>query len=379
MIYLDNAATTFPKPESVYVAMDKANRELGINAGRGSYKLAREASELIADTKRRLRDLVHADIDSAVVFSPSITVALNQVIHGIGFNKNSIVYVSPYEHNAVARTIHNVSKKIGFKVKLLPIDSGYEIDLDKTKYEFSKEKPSVVICTHVSNVTGYILPIEEIFKEAKKYEAICVLDSAQSLGLVPIDVRNNNVDILAFAGHKTLYGPFGIGGFINVSGIELEEYVTGGTGSDSLNLDMPNGMEAKYEASSCNIIAVAGLNAALTDICAEKCMVHERELTDYLINELQGNPKIKLFLPGNREQHVGIVSFIYEDMNSDDVGMILDEDYDIAVRTGYHCAPYIHDYLKDKSTLGTVRVGLGQFSTKEDIDALVRALKEIDE
>lgn len=379
MIYLDNAATTFPKPESVYVAMDKANRELGINAGRGSYKLAREASELIADTKRRLRDLVHADIDSAVVFSPSITVALNQVIHGIGFNKNSIVYVSPYEHNAVARTIHNVSKKIGFKVKLLPIDSGYEIDLDKTKYEFSKEKPSVVICTHVSNVTGYILPIEEIFREAKKYEAICVLDSAQSLGLVPIDVRNINVDILAFAGHKTLYGPFGIGGFINVSGIELEEYITGGTGSDSLNLDMPNGMEAKYEASSCNIIAVAGLNAALTDICAEKCMVHERELTDYLINELQGNPKIKLFLPGNREQHVGIVSFIYEDMNSDDVGMILDEDYDIAVRTGYHCAPYIHDYLKDKSTLGTVRVGLGQFSTKEDIDSLVRALKEIDE
>ncbi len=379
MIYLDNAATTFPKPESVYVAMDKANRELGINAGRGSYKLAREASELIADTKRRLRDLVHADIDSAVVFSPSITVALNQVIHGIGFNKNSIVYVSPYEHNAVARTIHNVSKKIGFKVKLLPIDSGYEIDLDKTKYEFSKEKPSVVICTHVSNVTGYILPIEEIFREAKKYEAICVLDSAQSLGLVPIDVRNINVDILAFAGHKTLYGPFGIGGFINVSGIELEEYITGGTGSDSLNLDMPNGMEAKYEASSCNIIAVAGLNAALTDICAEKCMVHERELTDYLINELQGNPKIKLFLPGNREQHVGIVSFIYENMNSDDVGMILDEDYDIAVRTGYHCAPYIHDYLKDKSTLGTVRVGIGQFSTKEDIDALVRALKEIDE
>jgi cysteine desulfurase family protein len=379
MIYLDNAATTFPKPESVYVAMDKANRELGINAGRGSYKLAREASELIADTKRRLRDLVHADIDSAVVFSPSITVALNQVIHGIGFNKNSIVYVSPYEHNAVARTIHNVSKKIGFKVKLLPIDSGYEIDLDKAKYEFSKEKPSVVICTHVSNVTGYILPIEEIFREAKKYEAICVLDSAQSLGLVPIDVRNINVDILAFAGHKTLYGPFGIGGFINVSGIELEEYITGGTGSDSLNLDMPNGMEAKYEASSCNIIAVAGLNAALTDICAEKCMVHERELTDYLINELQGNPKIKLFLPGNREQHVGIVSFIYEGMNSDDVGMILDEDYDIAVRTGYHCAPYIHDYLKDKSTLGTVRVGIGQFSTKEDIDALVRALKEIDE
>ncbi|SFC69845.1 aminotransferase class V-fold PLP-dependent enzyme [Butyrivibrio sp. YAB3001] len=379
MIYLDNAATTFPKPESVYVAMDKANRELGINAGRGSYKLAREASELIADTKRRLRDIVHADIDSAVVFSPSITVALNQVIHGISFNKNSIVYVSPYEHNAVARTIHNVSEKIGFKVKLLPIDSGYEIDLDKTRYEFSKEKPSVVICTHVSNVTGYILPIEEIFREAKKYEAICVLDSAQSLGLVPIDVRNNNVDILAFAGHKTLYGPFGIGGFINVSGIELEEYITGGTGSDSLNLDMPNHPEGKYEAASNNIVAIAGLNAALEALDVKKNFEHERKITEYLIRRLQTIKNVHMYLPNDLEQHVGIISLTFDGLKSEDVGMILDEDFDIAVRTGFHCAPYIHEYLRDKSSLGTVRIGLGQFNTQYDIDSIIDALKQIAE
>ena len=142
MIYLDNAATTFPKPEKVYVAMDYINRNGAVNAGRGSYRLAQEASKLITDTKNKIRELIHVDSSIAVVLTPSVTIAINQIAHGIELRKNATIYVSPYEHNAVARTIHNVSKKIGFKVKLLPIDSGYEIDLDKTKYEFSKEKPS---------------------------------------------------------------------------------------------------------------------------------------------------------------------------------------------------------------------------------------------
>ena len=377
MVYLDNAATTFPKPEMVYSSMDKANRELAVNAGRGSYKLARKASELISDTKQRLRDLIHADISTSVVFSPSITIALNQVINGLNFSKNSIVYVSPYEHNAVARTVHKASEKNGFQVKQLPLDEGYEIDIDKLKYEFSKEKPAVVICTHVSNVTGYILPVEEIFKEAKKYNAICILDSAQSMGLVQIDVRNLDVDIVAFAGHKTLYGPFGIGGFINVSGVKLQDFISGGTGSDSLNLDMPNHPEGKYEAASFNIVAVAGLNAALQDVDLENGYKKEKELTDYLIARLRKVKGVKLFLPKNLDRHIGIVSFVVTGMESDDVGTILDEDYDIAVRTGYHCAPYIHDYIGDKKNFGTVRVGIGQFNTKDDIEVLIDAMQEI--
>ncbi len=377
MVYLDNAATTFPKPEMVYSSMDKANRELAVNAGRGSYKLARKASELIADTKQRLRDLIHADINTSVVFSPSITIALNQVINGLDYSKSSTVYVSPYEHNAVARTVHKASEKNGFQVKLLPLDEGYEIDLDKLKYEFSKEKPAVVICTHVSNVTGYILPIEEIFKEAKKYNAICILDSAQSMGLVQIDVRNLDVDIVAFAGHKTLYGPFGIGGFINVSGVKLQDFIAGGTGSDSLNLDMPNHPEGKYEAASSNVVAIAGLNAALQEVDLDNGYKKEKELTDYLIDRLRTVKGVKLFLPNNLDRHIGIVSFVLPGMESGDVGTILDEDYDIAVRTGYHCAPYIHDYIGDKKNSGTVRVGIGQFNTKEDIKVLINAIQEI--
>ena len=380
MIYLDNAATTFPKPECVYEAMDNANREMGVNAGRGSYNLARKASGVIAETKSELRKLIHADESVPVVFSPSITVAINQIANGIAWNKGVTVYVSPYEHNAVARTLHNLSARIGFKIAMIPIDEErMEIDLEKTKYVFSKDRPYAVFCTHVSNVTGYILPVENIFVEAKKYGAITVLDAAQSLGLIDVDVNKLNADIIAFAGHKTLYGPFGIGGFVNISRIALDVFLTGGTGSDSLNLSMPDGIEAKYESSSINISAIVGLNAAIKSLNVEGNFRHEKDLTEYLINKLRQIKNVKMFLPDDLSRHIGIVSFVYSGLNSEDVGTILDADYDIAVRTGYHCAPFIHDYLKVKSSLGTVRVGLGQFSKKEEIDTLCKALEEIDE
>lgn len=172
MIYLDNAATTFPKPECVYVAMDKINREGAVNAGRGSYKLAQKASDLIADTKKKIRELVHVDSSTAVVFSPSITIAINQIVNGLNLRNNSVVYVSPYEHNAVARSLHRLSKKLDIVIEELPLNEKWEIDIEKMKYLFSKNKPDVVFCTHISNVTGYVLPIKEIFSEAKRHGSI---------------------------------------------------------------------------------------------------------------------------------------------------------------------------------------------------------------
>ena len=377
MVYLDNAATTFPKPVVVYEAMDKMNREGAVNAGRGSYKLAQNASKLIEETKELIRRLIHVDISAAVIFSPSITVAMNQIVNGLRLRDKAVVYLSPYEHNAVARSVHELARKKKFVVKEIPIGSDLEIDLERMKYEFVKDKPEAVFCTHVSNVTGYILPVKEIFEESKKYDCVNVLDSAQSMGLVEIRADLLQADIVAFTGHKTLYGPLGIGGFVNLSGIPLDVFISGGTGSDSLNLEMPNGGESRYEAASCNIVAVAGLNAALKNINIELCMKHEKELSDYLIDKLSSIKEIKMYLPSNQLQHVGIISFTIEGFNSEDIGIILDEDFDIAVRTGYHCAPFIHRYLKDAGTLGTVRIGLGQFSTKEDIDKLVVGLREI--
>lgn len=377
MIYLDNAATTFPKPEVVYQAMDKMNREGAVNAGRGSYRLARNASKLINETKNLLRQLVHVDISSAVIFSPSITIAMNQIVNGLELRERAVIYVSPYEHNAVARSVHELAKKKNLFIKEIPLNSDFEIDLEKMKYEFAKDKPEVVLCTHVSNVTGYILPVEKIFEEAKRYGSITILDAAQSMGLVQIRADLMKVDFIAFAGHKTLYGPFGIGGFINVSGIPLNVFISGGTGSDSLNLEMPSEKEARYEAASCNIVAVAGLNAALKVIDPDVCMAHEKKLGDYLITRLLEIKSVKMYVPKDKNEHVGIVSFVVDGYTAEDIGVILDEDFDIAVRTGYHCAPLIHKYLKDIETRGTIRVGLGQFSTVDDVDRLIMGVKEI--
>ncbi len=377
MVYLDNAATTFPKPECVYAAMDKMNREGAVNAGRGAYKLAQEASRLIVDTKQLIRQLVHLDVSAAVVFSPSVTIAMNQIVNGLELRDKAVIYVSPYEHNAVARTVYELAKRKNLLVKELPLTESYEIDIEKMKYEFSKDKPEAIFCTHVSNVTGYILPVNEIFSEAKKHGSINILDSAQSMGLVEIRADLMDVDLIAFAGHKTLYGPFGIGGFINVSGVPLNVVISGGTGSDSLNLNMPLGNESKYEPSSTNIVAVAGLNAALMCLNQPNLYLQEKELIRYLVERLSRIRSVKMYLPDNMDNHIGIVSLTVEGINSEDIGTILNEDYDIAVRTGYHCAPYIHKYLKDEGFLGTVRIGIGQFTKEEEIDSFVEALEEI--
>lgn len=378
MVYLDNAATTYPKPDCVYEKMDQINRTSAVNAGRGSYGLAQEASAVISDTKRQLRGLMHLDIDVPIVFSPSITIALNQIINGLQYRERSNVYVSPYEHNAVARTIHKLEKEKQIVIHILPVDEEtQEIDLEKMKYAFIKHKPDYIFLNHVSNVTGYILPVIDIFEEGKKYGSVNVLDTAQSLGLIEFNAYDYKADIVAFAGHKCLYGPFGIGGFANIGKLSLAPYITGGTGSDSLNLEMPDDVISKYEPASPNIVAVAGLQAALEVLDVQKNFDMEKELSEYLIERISEIKKIKILVPQNRNHHVGIVSFVMEGYDSNDIGTILDEDYSICVRTGYHCAPYVHDVLKDQKYKGTVRIGVGQFNTKDDIDELINALKEL--
>ena len=377
MIYLDNAATTFPKPERVYTALETANRELSFNAGRGSYKAARAASAIIDDTKNRLLSLFHATGYADIVFTPSVTHALNQVLNGLDLTENSVIYVSPYEHNAVARTVYQLSVNSGASVKMLPLTKDLQIDLEKAKYQFSITSPSAVILNALSNVTGYILPVAEIFLMAKEYGAITVLDAAQAAGLIDLDMPALNADVLCFAGHKTLMGPFGIGGFLIKHGITLKKVLTGGTGSASLTLDMPEEAPGRYEASSTNVVAIAGLNASLKGLDINEHRKTLRELTEYLLEALNGIPSVNLMGTFDTDKTLGIVSFVVEGYQSDEVGIILDDEYDIAVRTGYHCAPYIHDYLVDKPYHGTIRIGIGQFNTKEDIDALISAIKSL--
>ena len=245
-----------------------------------------------------------------------------------------------------------------------------------------REKPDLVVMSHVSNVTGYILPVEEIAASAKEYEAIVVVDGAQALGLVPISLKNSPIDFYVFAGHKTLYGPFGIGGFIYHSKYRLKHMIARGTGSDSLNLEMPEEGTVGYEPGSPNIVAIAGLHASLEERMtylkenADYFLDREKEMTEYLIRQLKKIFGVTLYLPEHLENHAGIVSFNVEGYQAGEVGMILDQDYHVAVRTGYQCAPLIHSkYLGSESYLGVVRASIGRFTTKEEIDVLVDAVR----
>lgn len=380
MIYLDNAATTFPKPENVYQRVDWANRNLAVNAGRGSYKAARQATKLIDETRDMLVKLVHGAGVENVILTPSATIALHMVLQGLDLKKGDTVYVSPYEHNAVARTLQKIVDEKEIMIKELPLTPAtLEIDLEKMRYMFIKDHPVCVCCTHVSNVTGYILPVQEVFSIAKEYQAVTVMDAAQSFGLVDIDITMINADFVVFAGHKTLYSPFGVGGFVDNSKSKLNVSIAGGTGSDSLNLHMPKEEPLRFEPASKNIVAIAGLHEALKTFNINEYFKIEKELTKYIVHSLKTISGVELYAPSEENKHIGVISFNVEGYNAEDIGMILDEDYDIAVRTGYHCAPYIHKYLNDEKYLGTVRVGISRFTTKKDIDLLVNAIREVSE
>ena len=374
MIYLDNAATTFPKPEEVYVAMDKINRFAAVNAGRGSYKAAHLASKTIDNTKQLVKELFHAENIAEIVFTPSVTHAMNQIINGLGLTKGDVVYVTPYEHNAVARALHLAQKERLFDISFIPLTDDLRIDLSKTDYLFKTKPPRVVFATAISNVTGYVLPLNDLFNSAKDNGSITIMDAAQAAGLIELDMRINHADIICFAGHKTMYGPFGIGGFAIRHGVDLDVSFAGGTGSNSLDLEMPTKVPSKFEASSPNIVAIAGLEAALRNMNQKQHLDIIQKRTEYLINRLRSLDNIELIGELGYGENLGIVSFVVDGYKSDEVGLILDAEFDIAVRTGFHCAPYIHEFLNDKLHNGTVRVGIGMFTTNDDIDSLVEAL-----
>lgn len=380
-IYFDNAATTFPKPNKVYEDMDMNYRSFGVNAGRSSYKLAREASNLISETRKKLAALVNYDQEEKVIFSSSATIALNQIIGGLDWDENKTVYVTPFEHNAIMRPLNYIKDKFNIQIEIIPFDPvTFELDIAELNLKFSRNFPDFIFMSHVSNVTGFVLPVEEIIQASEQYNSVVVLDCSQSMGLIPIDVKKIKADYFVFAGHKTLYGPFGIGGFIDNSKVKLSDVITGGTGSDSLNLKMPDIYPGKYEAASPNILSIAGLYSALdwiNDVGIDNIREKEIKLTKDLIEGLKDIDEIKMYLPKNLDNHVGIVSFNLENYNPDELGQILDEDFNIAVRTGYHCAPLIHDFLNTVERNGTVRLSLSYFNSNEEVEYVIKCLKEL--
>lgn len=379
MAYFDNAATTYPKPECVYSFMDQFYRQSGGNAGRGHYSIAQSAGELILDTRKRLQELLHCPAKQ-VVFSPTATIALNIIIQGIIASGIKNIYISPFEHNAVTRTLHHYERIGRISVTQLSVTKDLKYDLEKIRYQFDAVKPDLVIVSHVSNTIGLIAPIESIFPLAKKYDAYTLVDMAQSAGLVDCNIGLNCIDFAVFAGHKTLYGPTGIAGFVMEPSVKLPAVLFGGTGYESANQDMPESIPEKYEMGTLNIAGIAGLNASLKWIqekTIESIAQKEEENREKLLEILSNYDFIRIVGNYESNEYVGIVSCLIDGISSDSAGNIFDCQ-GVSVRTGLHCAPLAHKFIGTYPA-GTIRFSVNYFTSEEDFEQLIEALDFIEE
>lgn len=379
MAYFDNAATTYPKPDEVYSFMDRFYRECGASVGRGHYSLSKSTAQMVAETRALIQDLLHCPAKQ-VVFTPTATIALNMIIQGVIGTGVKNIYISPFEHNAVTRTLHQYEKTGQISVSQLSVSPKMKYDLERIKYQFDAVKPDFVIVSHASNVCGLVAPVEEIFSLAKKYSAFTLVDMAQTAGLVDCNIGLTSFDFAVFAGHKTLYGPTGISGFVMNPEVRLPSVLFGGTGYESANQDMPDSLPEQFEMGTQNTSGLAGLNAALywgkkqtIQAIWEREQQHRQKLLDILsdywfIQVIGNNPD---------QKYVGIVSCLIDGISSDSSAGIFDR-CGISVRTGLQCAPLAHQFLGTYPA-GTIRFSVSFFTTDSDFEQLRKALDFIED
>ena len=378
-VYLDNAATTFPKPPEVYDYMMEMYKTSGVNFGRNKSNSSENIDKIVRSTRVIIKELAKATHEYETIFEPSSTIALNQILFGLDYSNIKNIYITKFEHNAVLRTLHEIEKNKGVKINFLEFNNDtWCYDLEKIKYDFSKDKPDLIIMNHVSNVFGYITDINEIYEISKEYNPISVIDASQSLGVEEIDLTRFKFDFIVFAGHKTLYAPFGIAGFIMNKNIDLKPYIFGGTGTESASMDMPKGLPTRYEAGSMNILSVFGLYKALLwnkEIGRENIRNREVDLTEKLVKVIKKYDFIESYIPC--KDHIGIVSFKIKGYPVDSMAQVLSDEYNIALRSGLHCAPLAHE-VSETTEEGTIRVSIGYFTTEDDIEKLDEALSELE-
>lgn len=382
MAYFDNAATTFPKPECVYDFMNTFYRECGGNAGRGNHKFSMGAGKVVSESRSRLQQLLHCE-NKKIVFTPSATVALNMILQGVlngGTSQRKNVYISPFEHNAVTRVLHHYEEIGIINIAMLDIDDNLHYDFARIKKNFDKATPSLMIVSHASNVIGLISPVEELCSIAKKYDAITVIDMAQTAGLVDLNVGLETIDFAVFAGHKTLYGPTGIGGFAMKPNFDLDTILFGGTGFESANQDMPRDIPQRYEMGTLNIVGIAGLYASTGWILDEgmDCLwEHELSKRKELLKILRSYDFVKIVGDNENNQYVGIVSCVIDGLPSDTASSVFAEQ-NIAVRSGLQCAPLAHKTLGTFPS-GTIRFSCSAFTSDDDFNELVKTLDWVKE
>lgn len=375
MIYLDNAATTFPKPESVYNEIMNCMKTYAANPGRGSHDMAVKAASAVMECRECIRAFFNMDSALSIIFTSNATEALNLGIKGI-LKKGDHVISSVTEHNSVLRPLSKL-RAIGVQLTLLGIDELGYIKISELKSSI-KKNTKLIIINHVSNVTGTIQKIKEIGNIAKQYNILFMVDASQSAGIVSIDVKRDNIDILATSGHKALYGPQGTGFLYIRKGIEIETLKEGGTGSNSTELNQPDFFPDRLECGTLNTPGIAGLNEGINFIKSiGRRNIHKKEdeLTNYLIEELKKIPKVKFYGDGSKINRGSVVSINIEGYESSIVGELLNEK-GICVRTGYHCAPLIHGIIGSYK-YGTVRLSPGYFNTFAEMDTVINTIKEL--
>ncbi|MHB1394477.1 MAG: aminotransferase class V-fold PLP-dependent enzyme [Clostridia bacterium] len=376
MIYFDNAATTYPKPEAVYKAVDDCLRGFCANPGRSGHKLSLQSGRVILEARELLAELFKSDSPERIILTHNATEALNLALKG-SLKKGSHVITTSMEHNSVLRPLKALEQS-GVETTIVQCSKDGEINIHDIEKEIRKETV-LIAATHASNIVGTIIPTEEIGSLAKDNNLDFLVDASQTAGVCEIDVDKMNISMLAFTGHKSLMGPQGTGGLYIRKGLELNPLKEGGTGSNSESLYQPDILPDRYESGTHNTPGIAGLCAGISFIKNKglaNIRKHEQELTRCFLDGLEQQKKVKVYGTKDVDKQVAVVSINIGDIGSSEISYILDQTFDIATRSGLHCAPIAHKTLGTHGQ-GTVRFSFGYFNTKEQIETALAAINQI--
>ncbi|MCP4724625.1 MAG: aminotransferase class V-fold PLP-dependent enzyme [bacterium] len=377
-IYLDNGATTYPKPQEVLDYAFDLYKEKGVNPGRSGYDASVDVENMVDETRKLLMEFFNGDgHPERLVFSYNASDSLNNIIQGI-LKPGDHAITTNLEHNSVLRPMYVLSQDRDIDVDYVPFDDKGYIDPDDIKKKIN-DKTKLVVVNHGSNVLGTIQPIGEVGKICRERGIIFAIDAAQTAGMLPIDMEKDNIDIVAFTGHKSLYAPTGIGGLYVRDGINIDTTRYGGTGVKSaVKTHLPE-YPFRLENGTLNIVGVAGLNAGVKYINKEGLEnIHKKEmnLLRIFIDGLKNEDKVKLYCPDSLDARASVQSLNIDGFEAGDVGIFLDVDFNIGTRTGLQCAPLAHVGI-GTDPKGTVRFSIGYFNTEEHITKAIDAVKEI--
>jgi cysteine desulfurase family protein len=378
LIYLDNGATSFPKPDEVYSFMDSFYRNFGVNPGRSGYDLCMEAGTVVDTTRKMLANLFNGNDPNRLCFSYNSTDALNLIIFGM-LQPGDHAITTTLEHNSVLRPLYHQNKLNNVEVDYVPFDTNGFVDPEDIKQKI-KANTRLVIVNHASNVIGTVQPLEAIGRICREHDVAFAIDASQSAGKIPIDIEQMHIDIVAFTGHKSLLGPTGIGGLYVREGIEIRHTRAGGTGVRSAQRMHLDDYPYRLEYGTGNVVGIAGLHAGLKWIQEkglDQIHHHEMKLTRMLRDGLRKIDGVLLYGQDDLADHIAVLSFNIDGMEALNTGTFLDGEYDIACRTGLHCAPLVHEQLGTDKIGGTVRIGIGPFNTEEHIQTAIQAVAEI--